>query len=155
MDVSGSPIPASGFSARALTLVEILTVGLPFCIFKLACGVLLLGVARFAWVGALLLGWGLADAIWNVANAITVGLLGRRGLSVCVLQVFTRAARPSARSANLGTALDMMLSFVLVAVVIGTGALSRLPTTWLTAWNIAVVLNVLGAGALRLADALR
>jgi hypothetical protein len=141
--------------ARSLTLVEILTVGLPFCLFKAACGVVLLGAGRLPWLGWLLVAWGAADTVLNGVNAITVGALGRRGLSVCLLQALTRAVRHTERSANLGTALDLMLSFVLVAVMIGTGALSRLSPAWLSAWNGAVVLNVLGAGALRLADALR
>lgn len=135
-------------------LVEILTVGLPFSAFKLACGVPLVGAGRFAWLGWLLLGWGLLDAVLNVVNAATAALLGRRHLPVCLLQAVTRAARPTPRGADLGTAMDVMLSFVLVAVMIGTGTLSRLSPTWLSAWNLAVVLNVLGAGALRLADAL-
>jgi hypothetical protein len=135
-------------------LVEILTVGLPFSAFKLACGVPLIADGRFAWLGWVLLGWGLLDAVLNGINAATAAALGRRYLPVCLLQALTRAVRPTPRGADVGTALDVMLSFVLVAVMIGTGALSRLSPSWLSAWNLAVVLNVLGAGALRLADAL-
>lgn len=155
MDASASATAAPSRQARALTLVEILTVGLPFCVFKVACGVPMVGVPRLAWLGWLLVGWGLADALVNGVNAVTVGALGRRGLAVCLLQAAARAARPSLRSAEVGTAMDLMLSFALVAAMIGTGSLTRLPPAWLSAWNLAVVLNVLGAGTLRLAEALR
>jgi hypothetical protein len=135
-------------------LVEILTVGLPFSAFKIACGVPLLGAGRYAALGWLLVGWGLLDGLMNGVNAASVVALGRRALPVCSLQALTQAVRASARGANLGTALDVMLSFVLVAVMIGAGGLSHLSPAWLSAWNLAVVLNVLGAGALRLAEAL-
>lgn len=140
--------------ARTLTLVEILTVGLPFCVFKLACGVPLLARPHVAAVGWALIALGVADAALNGLNGVWVGALGRRRLPVCCLQALLIALRPSARSGNVGTALDMMLSFTLVAAMIGSGALGLLPPRWLSAWNVAVVLNVLGAGALRLADAL-
>src|SRR5690348_9526052 len=90
---AGAPVAPTS-QGRALMLVEILTVGLPFSAFKLACGVPLVGAGRFAWLGWLLLGWGLLDAVLNVVNAATAALLGRRHLPVCLLQAATRAARP-------------------------------------------------------------
>lgn len=142
--------------ARALVLVEILTVGLPFCVFKLACGLPLTATSS---LGLRLLGWGLVgvggvDTLLNVLSAIWVGIAGRRKLPVCCLQALTLAVRPSVRGGNVGTALDMMLSFSLVAWMIGSGALGTLTPGWLSSWNLAVVLNVLGAGALRLAEVL-
>ena len=155
MDVPAGATPAASSQTRSLMLVEIVTVGLPFCVFKLACGVPLLGATRVAWLGWVLIGWGLADALLNAVNALSVGASGRRVLPVCLLQAATQAVRPTVRGANVGTALDMMLSFVLVAAMIGASELGHLTPAWLSAWNVAVVLNVLGAGTLRLAEALR
>jgi hypothetical protein len=140
---------------RALTLLEIVTVGLPFCVFKVACGLFALGFQGWAWLGWALIAWGAVDTALNVLNALTVGSVGRRWLPVCLLQALTRAVRPTPRGSDLGIAMDMMLSFVLVAVMIGSGSLGRLAPEWLSAWNLAVVLNVLGAGALRLAETFR
>ena len=59
------------------------------------------------------------------------------------------------RDSELGLAVDVFLSFALVAIVIAFGLLLRVPAWALPIWNLAVVLNVLGAGAGRLFVALR
>lgn len=139
---------------RALELLEVLTVGLPFCAFKVVCGLFAL---RYPGVGALgwaLIGLGLADALLNLANALSVATVGGRRLPVCCLHLAGKALGRSERGGNVGTALDCVLSFTLVAAMVAAGVLPSLTSPWSAAWNGAVVLNVLGAGALRLAQAL-
>ena len=51
---------------RALLLVEIATVGFPFCLFKLMTGKILLGTLPF--LGWPLIALGVADAIINAAS---------------------------------------------------------------------------------------
>jgi len=51
--------------------------------------------------------------------------------------------------------IDVLLSFGLVALVIGGGRLRGMPPAQLTAWNACVILNVLGAGLSRFGESLR
>lgn len=140
---------------RALVFVEALTVGLPFCAFKGVWGLRLLHGGN-ALLGGALVALAVLDAVLNVLNAATVLLVGRRTLPICSLHAVALALRPSTqagRGADVGTALDAALSFSLVALMIGSGAIGSLPASLLLAWNLAVVLNVLGAGVSRLAQA--
>ena len=74
---------------------------------------------------------------------------------MCTTDLFVR--RLGGR-ADVGLAVDLCLSFALVALValvVGAGWLAHAASPTVTAWNAAVVLNVLGAGIGRLAAALR
>ncbi|MBK7864246.1 MAG: hypothetical protein IPJ65_37740 [Archangiaceae bacterium] len=133
--------------SRRRVLFEIATVGLPFCVFKVATGLVLL--PRVPALGWALIALGVADAVLNVSNAGGVAFTGRRAVPVCLLEAVLSRRR------ELGTALDVGLAFALVATMVGFGLLRELPATALQGWDAAVVLNVLGAGALRVVSALR
>jgi hypothetical protein len=134
----------------AVPAAEIVTVGLPFCAFKLLTGLIALG-SPLAPLGAALLALGSADLALNGVNLIALVAVHRRAAGVCVADVaITRGG-----DRELALALDMFLSFALVAAVVGFGWLGRLPAWGLALWNVAVVLNVLGAGVGRLLGALR
>jgi hypothetical protein len=138
-------------------VVEVVTVGAPFAVFKLAVGIHVVDAApTLAVVGWLLAALGACDLVLNAANGVSLALAGRRAGPICVLHgVVTRVRGSQAAFSELGLALDAALAFVLVAAMIATGHIARLSPAWLAAWNVGVILNVLGAGALRLADALR
>jgi hypothetical protein len=137
-----------------VSTAEVITVGLPFCVFKLLSGMLAIAAPAWAPIGWLLLAMGTADAIMNAANLIALPVARRRVAGICVLDVSLR--RLSARhGGDLGLALDVFVSFALVAIAVGFGLLAMLPPWGLAAWNAAVVLNVLGAGTGRLVGALR
>jgi hypothetical protein len=118
-------------------VLEILTVGLPFCAFKLLTGL----VAYPSPVAYPLLILGAIDAVLNVVN-----------LFVKVPTCFTDLVL---RRHELALALDVFISFALVAIVIGFSLLPRLPAWALPIWSAAVILNVLGAGVGRLLAATR
>jgi hypothetical protein len=145
------PQPASP-QRGLVACAEILTVGLPFCVFKLLTGLIAAGAPRLAPVGYALLALGAVDLVLNAINLVALCTLRRRISAVCLAQVVLgrRAARD-----DLGLAVDVFLSFSLVAVVIGFGLLLRLPRWALSIWNLAVVLNVVGAGVGRLLGAVR
>jgi hypothetical protein len=141
---------------RALILVEIATVGLPFCVFKIATGLHLIGLSGGAVAGWPLLALGVADVLLNLANAGSVVVRARPRRQICVLHGLLIAGRNAeSRWGEVGLALDMMLAFTLVAAMLGLGQLPFLPSPWGALWNLAVVLNVLGAGGLRLTKALQ
>ena len=95
------------------------------------------------------------DIYLNLANAGSLLLRARPRRLICVLHGLLVAGRDAeSRWGELGLALDMMLAFTLVAAMLGLGQLPLLPSPWGPLWNLAVVLNVLGAGGLRLTKAL-
>ncbi len=147
--------------ARRLELLEVLTVGLPFCGFKVLAG---LSFAQSAAAGGRALGaalvvLGAADALINVLNLAGLAVAGRRPTDACVFSLATRLFRRPARSPrawqDFGNSLDVLLSFALVSVMIGGGRLRGMPEGRLAVWNASVILNVLGAGLGRLGESVR
>ena len=135
---------------RWLEAAEIGTVGLPFCAFKAITGAHLIGLG-LAPIGAPLLALGAVDLALNTINLVTTLAAGDRRVPTCALHA---ALGRDPRRTEIALALDMMLAFTLVAGMLGAGVLPSLPGPSLAAWNVAVILNVLGAGGMRLARAI-
>jgi hypothetical protein len=145
-------------AAPGSELLEVLTVGFPFCTFKAGVGLWALGRGWTA-LAAPLLVLAAADAVLNAVNLGALLALRRRVVSACVLSAVTLRWSPFPRSTHawlvdFGNSLDVALSFALVAGMVGSGGLGELPAPWLRAWNAAVVLNVLGAGLGRMGSTL-
>lgn len=128
-------------------LFEIITVGYPFCAFKILAG-LALGQTWLVF-------WGVLDTAINTANLIA--LLFRRHVTTetCLLSLIVRTLKKPSHDEKpvwreLGNSLDALLSFVIVAAMLGGGFLKLLTAAQLLIWNISVILNVLGAGTSRL-----
>lgn len=147
-------------SHRWVSLFEVVTVGLPFCAFKLLTGLALVtgqpqtGQPQFVerlGTGLLLLGG--CDLLLNAINLLSLLVRAERKVPICAFDAI--AQRTGARPQDLGIALDVFVSFVIVAVVIGAGLLKRFSAEELLAWNVSVILNVLGAGVSRLLSSLR
>jgi hypothetical protein len=131
---------------------EILTIGLPFCVFKWVTG--------FHLGNPILIGLGTLDTVINLGNLLTLIMKRRRILPVCTLTGLTEwllRKRPlaSEKRMDLGNSIDMALALVLVAAMVGLGRIGSLPADHILAWNVAVVLNVLGAGLSRLNQSVR
>ena len=137
---------------RFFALLEILTVGFPFCAFKILMGNLLRNVSGSLAIGWLLMLLGVADVLFNTGNAFSLLLAKKRSLSTCALDFVFKKITP--RAVELGTALDVMLSFTLVAAMVGFDLFHLLPHAALSVWTSCVVLNVLGAGVARLGQAI-
>lgn len=138
-----------------LELTEVVTVGLPFCAFKLLTGLVLREIPLVGALGWALLALGAIDLILNGVGFVSLAVRRRRAFGVCTTDLLVRAMGRGQRRPDVGLALDVLLSFVLVAVMIGFGWLARLPAPLLGVWNVAVIFNVLGAGVGRLWSALR
>ncbi|MFO0667882.1 MAG: hypothetical protein U0174_28270 [Polyangiaceae bacterium] len=132
-----------------------MTVGLPFCAFKVLTGLVLIDLPPFAWLGYPLVVLGAVDALLNSTNLASLLVLRRRTSGVCLSDVLVAKLTKTKGRGDLGLAIDVFVSFVLVAVVIGFHLLRRMPAWALSVWDTAVVLNVLGAGIGRLLAALR
>ena len=142
--------PASSWRWAA---AEIISVGLPFCAFKIVTGIIALHRPSLVILGYVLLALGAIDLALNVANLASLLLLRRRIAPVCLSQWLVVGVFASKR--EVGVAIDVLISFILVAIVVGFGLFGGLSTWTLRCWNLAVVLNVLGAGIGQLLTALR
>lgn len=143
---------------RWVELLEVLTVGLPFCAFKLLTGGLMVSITGPApAIGVPLLGLGIADLGINAVNAGGLALSGRRPLPPCTLAAITRAlrgSRPVWVWQEVGASMDVLLSMSIVAGIIGAGWIPLFSPRSLDLWNLAVITNVLGAGVARLGASL-
>lgn len=155
--LTSSTAPASTVAPVLVELLEVVTVGLPFCAFKLLFGSVLLSTT------ASVLGWlfivlGAADVVVNAVNATGLLLVRRRWLQACTLSLLAQLARGRSRFAftwqELGTSVDVLLSMAVVALMIGLGFIARLSPPLLLCWNVAVIANVLGAGVARFGHSL-
>ena len=132
-------------------LFEIITVGLPFCAFKIIAG---LGLNQ-NWLTV----WGALDLAINSINMLSLLLVRKRLLDACLLSLAIRAAKHPKGEAkslwqDLGNSVDVLLSFALVAFMLGGGFLPTLAPLHLQVWNASVILNVLGAGSSRLSQSI-
>jgi len=127
--------------------IEIITIGLPFCVFKMVTGLLM----NQYW----LVGLGVLDSLINGVNLILIVLLRKRVWDACSLSFLVRLFKKpnlehKEKWQDFGNALDVLLSFSLVAYVIGGGFIQDVPSKQLWFWNLSVVLNVFGAGYSRM-----
>lgn len=135
-----------------MLLLEIVTIGLPFCAFKILSGLFF----NQHWLLAL----GVIDLIFNTINFFSLIFLNRRVLDVCFFSFLVRKLkRPlperSPKWEDFGNSLDVFFSFLLVAYVIGGGFIPALPERFLAIWNVSVILNVIGAGSSRMSASIQ
>jgi hypothetical protein len=141
---------------RLLALLEIATVGFPFCAFKILFGGVLTQVPGWAVAGWAMTALGVVDTLLNAVGFVTKAAGGESRFGVCSFQqlvVVLRSDHDTWR--ELGLSLDAMVSFTVVALMIALHLLPRLSPGGLAVWNASVVCNVLGAGAGRLAASLQ
>ena len=143
-------------SSTLVELLEVLTVGLPFCAFKLLFGAVLL--TRVPVLGVFFMALGAADVGVNTVNVVSLMVFRRRTLEACTLSLITRIVRRRSRFAftwqELGTSVDVLLSMGIVAAMIALGFIAALSPPLLVCWNAAVIFNVLGAGVARFGHSL-
>ena len=134
-----------------MEILEVVTIGLPFCAFKLICGLFFVH-ADLTWLGYPILLIGMIDTVINTANLLSLLFTRKRVLSACL---FSARAKKNSKEEDFGNSVDTLFSFTLVAYMVGMGKLGGLPGIQLPIWNISVVLNVLGAGINRLTHSYR
>lgn len=136
------------------TLIEIISVGFPFCAFKIITGL------HFSFWPLIILG--VVDLIFNTLNLIKTLLTKKPFEDACLLSFVAsfhgrfylkKEKSDLVNWRDLGNSFDVLLSFTLVAFIIGFGHIVNLEATQLNIWNICVVFNVFGAGYSRVAYA--
>lgn len=148
--------------SRWMDQFAIVTVGFPFVVFKLLLGVALMkavpspmGIA----VGYLLISLGLIDLAINGINLVSFWTRRDNVTEVCLSTVLFAVAERRSRWGRpwrgVGTAVDVALSFTLVATMVGCDWFHFLSAAQNQAWSLAVIVNVLGAGLSQLMISLR
>ena len=135
-----------------MEILEILTVGLPFCAFKIVGGL----TFHQNWLILL----GIADFLINILNLFSVLLHKSRLLDACTLSFLIRKSKNPPKDQlvkwqDLGNSFDIVLSFLLVAIMIAGNFIKTLNPILLMTWNVSVIFNVFGAGLSRLTHSLK
>ena len=135
-------------------IAEVITVGFPFCGFKILSGIAVLShpAAIIQGLGLVVLGLGVFDLVINLVNFVGLMLWRRRLLETCT---FSLLLKKFFNNSDMGNSLDVLLSFVLVALMIAFGKLSELNPQQLFIWNLCVIFNVLGAGLNRFGQSIK
>jgi hypothetical protein len=122
---------------------QALTIGVPFCVFKLIFGLLALRAGAssvilsvFAW---LVIAWALTDMIMNLAR-VYFHLSGREApIEYCTI---AQAGRLFKRP-GLFLAIDTLLSFSIICFVLWSGWITQLSRQEAYFWYAATTLNLI------------
>jgi hypothetical protein len=133
-------------------IFDIITIGLPFCVFKITTGL----IYSQQWLVII----GLIDLAINTLNLLSFALRKKKIFDTCLLSFFTKKFIGHKKEdkhnwKELGESLDVLLSFSIVAYIIGSARIVEYPHPHIVFWNWAVVLNVLGAGSARMIDSVK
>lgn len=129
---------------------QALTIGVPFCIFKMIFGLLVLRqgtlsvfLSVFAW---LIIVWALADLIMNLTR-VYFHLSGRETpIEYCTIAQTGRFfKRP-----KLFLAIDTLISFSIICVVLWSGWITLLTRQELYLWYAATTLNLISVSVVNI-----
>src|SRR5512137_1177490 len=128
-------------------LFQALTIGVPFCIFKLLFGLLALRASAsyisLSALGWLVIAWAFADLIMNLARAFFY-LVGREApIEYCTI---AQAGRFFMRP-KLFLAIDTLITFSIICFVLWSGWIVRLSQEESYLWYAATTLNLISISA--------
>lgn len=142
------------FKIHFFNLMSIITIGFPFAAYKFLAGDIIMNALD----GALCLVlfyffsiWAIVDFMLNFNAMMNILISGKNHDPVCFLAFIAKKMSKLLRIKGIGEALDLFLSFSMVACIVGGCLLSKLSDGYIYLWNISTVVNVLGAGVVRLA----
>ena len=125
-----------------------LTIGFPFCIFKVLCGRIAFDSGHII-VGALLCLWGAVDFILNLTR-LTQGFIGvKKKIEFCLLALIGKIFNHG----PLFLAVDTFLAFSIICLVLWTGWITKLTAMELKFWLAATSINLLSVGIIQISYA--
>ena len=133
-----------------------LTIGVPFCIYKMIFGISILraaaaGGALFAVAGWLIIVWAIADLLMNTVYSLQDLLHLKARFECCTLaQIGRFFSRPM-----VFLALDTLLSFSIVCLMLWTGWVATLSPYELVLWYVATTLNLVSLSVVSLYNEIR
>ncbi len=135
-------------------ILSILTIGFPFVGYKILAGIVINRLYGGFWGAELIafffIVWGLIDFFLNAVSLHAVSCRGNLHYPVCLLSIISKKHHILAKWKDSGEALDVMLSFIIVAFVVGQNLFIFMDGMQVKLWNLCTVVNVLGAGIARL-----
>jgi hypothetical protein len=130
-----------------------LTIGIPFCAFKLIFGLsaVRVGTPGFAAFGWIVIAWACADLAMNIGRSV-YDLAGRIApFEYCTIaQVGRVLGRPM-----VFLALDTFLSFAIICIMLWSGWITRLTPAEAYLWYGATTLNLISLSAVSLYNEIR
>ena len=159
-----SDIPANRYARESDTIQRFflrpfflsLTIGVPFCIYKMIFGISILraaaaGGALFAVAGWLIIIWAIADLLMNTAYSLQDLLHLKARFECCTLaQVGRFFSRPM-----VFLALDTLLSFSIICLMLWSGWIATLSPYEIVLWYVATTLNLVSLSVVSLYNEIR
>ena len=133
-----------------------LTIGVPFCIYKMIFGISILraaaaGGALFAVAGWIIIIWAITDLLMNTAYSLQDLLHLKARFECCTLaQIGRFFSRPM-----VFLALDTLLSFSIVCLMLWSGWIATLSPYELVLWYVATTLNLVSLSVVSLYNEIR
>ena len=133
-----------------------LTIGVPFCIYKMIFGISILraaaaGGALFAGAGWLIIVWAIADLLMNTAYSLQDLLHLKARFECCTL---AQAGRFFSRP-MVFLALDTLLSFSIVCLMLWSGWIATLSPAETLFWYAGTTLNLVSLSVVTLYNEIR
>lgn len=130
-----------------------LTIGIPFCIFKILFGLTALrsGTTVLVALGALVVSWAIIDLLMNAGRSI-LDLAGRPApFEYCTISQAGRlAGRPL-----VFLALDTLLTFLIICIMLWSGWITLLSPLESYLWYGATTLNLISLSIVSLYNEIR
>ena len=130
-----------------------LTIGIPFCIFKLLFGITAYrtGVPGFVLLGSTVIAWACLDLLMNAGRSV-YDLAGRQApFEYCsIAQVGRLVHRPL-----VFLAIDTLLSFVIICLMLWSGWITHLSPGESYLWYGATTLNLISLSLVSLYNEVR
>jgi len=133
-----------------------LTIGVPFCIYKMIFGISILraaiaGGTLFAVAGWLIIIWAIADLLMNTVYSLQDLLHLKARFECCTLaQVGRFFSGPM-----VFLALDTLLSFSIICLMLWSGWIATLSPYELVLWYVATTLNLVSLSVVSLYNEIR
>jgi hypothetical protein len=135
---------------------QALTIGVPFCIFKILFGVLSerIGTGQqnlLVLFGGLIILWASVDLVMNLVRA-SLDVIGRESpIEFCTIAQLGRLFRKP----KLFLAIDTLIAFVIICFVLWSGWIKLLTTNESYLWYAATTLNLISISIVNIVLELR
>ncbi len=134
-------------------ITAVFTVGFPFAGYKFLAGIIFLNLFQNIYgliLSVAFIFLAAADVLFNIRAVVFYAVKGSFSGSVCLISYLSRKSRYFRHFKDAGETFDTVLSFGIVAVVVGMELFEYIGG-YKIIWNTSTVVNVLGAGLSRLA----
>jgi len=146
--------PIKRFFVRPVFLS--LTIGIPFCIFKLLFGTMAIrenppGIPFFPVLGGLIVVWALADLLMNAGRSFLDLIHRQAGFEYCTIAQLGRIfGRPA-----VFLAIDTLISFSIICTMLWTGWITQLNPWESFLWYAATTMNLISLSLVSLYNEIR